>query len=113
MTYEEIVNKVRKTFEEADARRIFEHIAFEIDITGEVTGKMYFEVAHRACVIEPYNYYNNDGVITVSAETIMKLANIEIHLEDAIENGLVKFEGNMDKMKLCLDNIRLPGVKYK
>jgi len=113
MTYEEIVRRIRKSFEQADARRIFEHIAFEIVITGEVTGVLYFEVANRACVVEPYNYYDNDGVITASVDTLLKLADIEIHLEDAIRDGLVKFEGNEQKMRSCLDNIRLSGVKYE
>jgi len=112
MTYEEIVGKIRKTFEEADARRIHEHIAFEIAITGEVSGTMYFELANRACVIEPYNYQNNDGIITASAKVLLQLASTELHLKDALEQGLVRFEGNEEKMRTCLENIRLPGVKY-
>lgn len=112
MTYEEVVGKVRKTFEYADARRIFEHIAFEIDIVGEAAGAMYFEVSNRACVIEPYNYYDNDGVITTSAEVLLQLARLEIHFKEAIEKGLVGFEGNNHKMQLCLENLRLPGVEY-
>ncbi len=112
MTYEDIVYKVRGTFESADARRIFEHIAFEIDIIGEGAGAMYFEVSNRSCVIEPYNYYDNDGVITATADVLIKLANLELHLKDALEQGLLRFEGNNYKMQLCLDNIRLPGVKY-
>ena len=63
VTYEQIVKKVRKTFENADAREIFELVAIEVDIVGEGAGAFYFEVAERACVVEPYNYYNNDGRI--------------------------------------------------
>lgn len=113
MTYEEVVEKVRRTFENADARMIFEHIAFEIDIVGEAAGALYFEVSNRACVIEPYNYYDNDGVITSTADVLIKLANLEVHLEDAIRDGMLRFEGNEYKMRLCLDNIKLPGVEYK
>jgi len=112
MTYEEIVRIVRGTFEEADARSIFEHIAFEIDIVGEGACAMYFEVSNRACVIEPYNYYANDGVITASAEVLVKLANLELHMAEALEQGLLEFKGNQRKMQLCLDCLRLPGVKY-
>lgn len=112
MRYEEIVEKVRSTFEYADARRVHEHIAFEIDIIGEGAGALYFEVSNRACVIEPYNYYDNDGVITATADVLIKLADLELHLKDAIEQGLLRFEGNDYKMKLCLDYIRLPGVEY-
>lgn len=112
MTYEDVVYEVRKTFEYADARRIYEHIAFEIDLVGEITGAMYFEVSNRECVIEPYNYYDNDGVIIASAEVLIKLARLELHLKEAIDKGLLEFRGNEKKMKMCLENIRLPGVKY-
>lgn len=112
MTYEDVVNSVRKTFEHADARRIYEHIAFEIDIVGEVSGTFYFEVANRACVIEPYNYYDNDGILTASAEVLMNLGDIKIHLADALDKGLIAFEGDRRKLDICINNIRLPGVKY-
>lgn len=112
MVYEDVVYKVRNTFEYADARRIYEHIAFEIDIVGEASGAMYFEISNRECVVEPYNYYDNDGVFTSSAEVLIKLANLEVHLKEALENGMLRFEGNEHKLKLCLENIRLPGVKY-
>ncbi|MBQ0027219.1 MAG: SCP-2 sterol transfer family protein [Lachnospiraceae bacterium] len=112
MVYEDVVIKVRSTFEEADARRIYEHVAFEIDIVGEAAGAMYFEVSNRACVIEPYNYYDNDGVFVASADVLIKLSNLEVKLKDALESGMLEFRGNEQKLKLCLDNIRLPGVKY-
>lgn len=112
MTYEDVVHSLRKTFEQADARRIYEHIAFELVIVGEASGVLYFEVANRACVIEPYNYYDNDGVLTATAEAFLQLADLKIHLKEAIESGLIQFRGNDEKMKTCLENIRLPGVEY-
>jgi len=108
ITYEEIVEKVRATFEHADARRVFEHIAIEIDIVGEGAGAFYFEVAERACVIEPYNYYDHDGVITADADILLKLASKSIHLEEALKKGLVKYEGDERKIRKCLENIVLP-----
>lgn len=112
MTYEEIVKEVRKTFEHADARRVFEHVAIEIDIVGEGAGAMYFEIANRACVIEPYNYYDHDGVITGPGDIILKLGRKELRLADAIKQGLVTYEGDVRKLQLCVDNVRLPGIKY-
>lgn len=108
ITYEEIVRKVRATFEHADARRIFEHIAIEIDIVGEGAGALYFEVADRACVVEPYNYYDNDGVLTGDATVLLQLAAKKIHLKEALEQGLISFKGDERKLRLCLENIKLP-----
>ncbi|MBR6159093.1 MAG: SCP2 sterol-binding domain-containing protein [Lachnospiraceae bacterium] len=107
VTYEQIVKKVRKTFENADAREIFEHVAIEVDIIGEGAGAFYFEVAERACVVEPYNYYNNDGRIIATADVILNLADGKVRMREAWENGLFRFEGNEVKFQLLMDKIKL------
>ncbi len=108
ITYEQIVERVRKTFENADAREIFEHIAIEVDIVGEGAGAFYFEVAERACLVEPYNYYNHDGRIVATADVIMKLATKKIRMRDAWYKGLIRYEGNEVKFNTLLDKLRLP-----
>lgn len=107
MTYEEVVLKVRKTFEHADARTIFEHIAIEVDIVGEAAGAFYFEVAQRACVVEPYNYYDHDGVITATADTLCALADKKMTMMEAWDKGLIRYEGDERKFKLCIENIKV------
>ena len=107
ITYEQIVEKVRKTFENADAREIFEHVAIEVDIVGEGAGAFYFEVAERACLVEPYNYYNHDGRIIASADMILKLAAKKMKIRDAWYNGLIKYEGNEVKFNLLLDKLKV------
>ena len=107
VTYEQIVEKVRKTFENADAREVFEHVAIEVDIVGEGAGAFYFEVAQRACVVEPYNYYNNDGRIIATADVILKLAAKKLSVRNAWYSGQIQFEGNEVKFQLLLDKIKL------
>lgn len=107
ITYEQIVQKVRKTFENADAREVFEHVAIEVDIVGEGAGAFYFEVAQRACVVEPYNYYNNDGRIIATADVILKLAAKKLNMREAWQTGQIQFEGNEVKFQLLLDKIKL------
>lgn len=108
VTYEQIVKKVRKTFENADAREVFEHVAIEVDIVGEGAGAFYFEVAQRACSVEPYNYYNHDGRIIATADVILKLAAKKISVRDAWYNGLLRYEGNEVKFNLLLDKVKVP-----
>ena len=108
ITFEQIVKKVRKTFENADAREVFEHVAIEVDIVGEGAGAFYFEVAERACTIEPYNYYNHDGRIIATADVILKLASQKIHMREAWHTGQIQYEGNEVKFNLLLDKLRLP-----
>lgn len=107
VTYEQIVKKVRKTFENADAREVFEHVAIEVDIVGEGAGAFYFEVAQRALTVEPYNYYNNDGRIIATADVILKLAAKKLSLREAWLTGQIKFEGNEVKFQLLLDKIKV------
>ena len=107
ITYEQIVKKVRKTFENADAREVFEHVAIEVDIVGEGAGAFYFEIAQRALTVEPYNYYNNDGRIIATADVILKLAARKLHLRDAWKSGQIKFEGNEVKFQLVMDKVKL------
>ncbi|MCR5590059.1 MAG: SCP-2 sterol transfer family protein [Lachnospiraceae bacterium] len=108
ITYEQIVEKVRKTFENADAREVFEHVAIEVDIVGEGAGAFYFEVAQRACTVEPYNYYNHDGRIIATADVILKLAAKKMKMRDAWQKGLFTYEGNEVKFQLLLDKIKVP-----
>lgn len=107
ITYEYIVEKVRKTFEHADARQVFEHVAIEVDIVGEGAGAFYFEIAERAVCVEPYNYYDNDGRITATAEILIMLADKKITIKDAMEKGLIRFEGNEHKFFNCIKKVKV------
>ena len=107
ITYEQVVKKVRKTFENADAREVFEHVAIEVDIIGEGAGAFYFEVAERACTVEPYNYYNHDGRIIATADVILKLASRKISMLEGWEKGLYQYEGNEVKFRLLLDKVKV------
>lgn len=107
VTYEQIVKKVRKTFENADAREVFEHVAIEVDIVGEGAGAFYFEVAERACTVEPYNYYNHDGRIIATADVILKLAARKVTMIEAWQSGMFKYEGNELKFRMLLDKVKV------
>lgn len=110
MTYEEIVDLVRSVYEYADARNIFEHIAVQVNLEGEVQGAFYIEVAQRKVCVEPYDYHDRDGLITVTAETICAIVRQEITFTKAYETGLLRLEGNMDKLH-TLANIKIPKKK--
>ena len=44
MTYEEIFNKVKEAYENADASNVEGHIAIEFDVCGEGAGAFYAEI---------------------------------------------------------------------
>lgn len=45
MTYQELVEELRKLYEEVDASVIEEHFAIQINIVGEAEGALYVEFA--------------------------------------------------------------------
>lgn len=100
MTYDEIVLKVRDAFENADAREIFVHIAVQVNIVGEGSGAFYIEVAGRKVTVEPYDYYDRDGLWTTDAQTLVAISDGKLSLAQAIEQGVLKMEGNMEKMAM-------------
>ena len=51
--YLEQVERFRNVYEYADSRNIFEHIAIQINVSGEGAGILYMEVADRAVTVEP------------------------------------------------------------
>lgn len=106
MTYNEVVERVREVFEYADARNVFEHIAIQVNIIGdEACGIFYFEVAGRQISVEPYDYYDRDGILTTTAATLIDMCDDKITIKEAYEKGLVKFEGDLKKFNICLTNI--------
>ena len=99
MTYEEVVYKVRTAYENADARDIFEHIAVQVNIVGEGEGIFYIEVADRHISVEPYDYYDRDALLIMSAETVFAIADGKLSFHDAYHSGVLQCYGNMDKLR--------------
>ncbi|MBR4342146.1 MAG: SCP-2 sterol transfer family protein [Lachnospiraceae bacterium] len=113
MTYEQIVEMVRKVFEYADARNIYEHIAFQVNVVGEGEGIFYFEVADRQCVIEPYDYYDRDGLFITTGKALKDVCERKCTMRSSLSSGKMRFEGDVRKLELCLENIKLSYLDGK
>lgn len=97
MTYEEIVDRVREVYENADARQIYDHIAIQVDIVGEGGGVFYVEVAERHICVEPYDYFDRDVLITTDGETIVGIIEGKIGYQEAVDSGRFRVAGDMKK----------------
>lgn len=106
MTYEDVIYMVRKVFENADARRVLEHVAIQVNVTGEGEGIFYVEIAERQVCVEPYDYFDRDCLLIMSSETVKDLCEKKYSLRESIESGLVQFYGDKRKMYLCLDKVK-------
>ncbi len=97
MTYEELVQEIRKVFGTADVSGVKEHIAYQFNITGEAEGAFYAEISDGKLSIEPYEYYDRDVLFTSTAETLLNIVKGKLNAVHAFTIGKLKVEGNFDK----------------
>jgi Putative sterol carrier protein len=97
MTYEEIVDKVKELFSEADVSMIDEHLAYQFNITGEGEGAFYAEVKDGKLDIQPYEYYDRDSLFICSADVLFKIISGKLDPVLAFTLGKLKVEGSIEK----------------
>ena len=97
MTYHELVKKVQTALAKADASKIEEHIAVQVNVTGEAEGAFYMEVSGGVLYVAPYDYNDRDALLTVSGEDILAIAEGKLTMEKAYEEGKVQVELSGDQ----------------
>ncbi len=100
MTYEKMFEKVKKALTAADASGIGEHVAVQVNVTGEAEGWFYIEAADGKLNIEPYTYDDRDAILTASGEDLVALSAGKLALEQGMAEGKLTVEGNFDKFML-------------
>ena len=97
MTYQQVFDKVKALFANADVSGIQEHLAYQFTITGEGAGVFYVEVADGKLAIEPYEYHDRDAGFTCSADMLLKIAAGKADPIPAVMMGRLKVDGNIEK----------------
>ena len=97
MTYEEIFNKVKEQFSQADVSSVNEHLAYQFNITGEGEGVFYAEVNDGKLYVEPYEYFDRDAKFISDPDTLMKMAEGKIDPVWAFTTQKLRVEGNIEK----------------
>lgn len=111
MTYEELVSSIQKTYAKADAKSIPEHVAIQVNVTGEGEGAFYIEVAEGQIHVEPYEYYDRDAIISTSAEHILDIVSKKGSVEALMAAGQANVFGDVGKTRLLGDIKLKPGRK--
>lgn len=109
MTYEEIVAKVKKEFGSADVSKYEGHLALQINITGEGSGAFYAEINDGQLFIEPFDYKDNDAILTASGEDIVNILSGNLGAVEAFEAGKITVDGDISKalsIQLLLKKIK-------
>ena len=95
MTYQELVSKLKDTYQEKDASKISEHLAIQFNIQGEAEGALYLEITNGQLHVEPYEYYDRDILVTTSAADLLALAQGSLDILEAYQSGKISAEGNL------------------
>lgn len=97
MKYEELVATLKEASAGADASSVKEHIAVQFNVTGEAEGAFYLEIADGKVIIEPYEYYDRDVLVTIPDATLIEIFEGKLDFVDAFNEGKLKAEGNLGK----------------
>lgn len=97
MTFMEIVEKAKKEFGSADVSNYEGHLALQINVTGEGEGTFYAEISDGKLYIEPYDYKDNDAVLTADGKDILNIFNGKLDPVKAFENGKLTVTGDLGK----------------
>ena len=103
MTYEELVAKLQSAYGKHDASKIKDHLAIQFNVRGEADGALYLEILDGKIYVEPYEYYDRDILVTISAENLIAMAEDRLDVLDAYNNGLLTAEGDLGKALLLKD----------
>lgn len=98
MSFSEVVKKVEKAFGSADVSNYKDHLALQFNVTGEGAGIFYIEINEGKLFIAPYDYKDNNAVITVSSSDIVDVFGGKITEAEALETGKFAVEGDVAKV---------------
>lgn len=97
MTYEEIVAYTKTKLADVDLSDNKGHLAVQVNITGEGEGAFYIELDDSTAVVEPYEYFDRDVMLTASADVFMAIVEGKKDAAGAYLAGSLKVEGSLDK----------------
>lgn len=100
MTYEELVDHVRRVATKARISKLVGHVAYQFNVVGEAEGIFYLEIVDGRVKVEPYDYYDRNVLIITSAKTIMEMLSGRLQPMLAFTNGQIQVYGEVDQLKV-------------
>lgn len=94
MTYEAIVEFMKKNVKKSKTASVKNHVAVEFDIYGEGEGAFYVEISGGVPFVEPYEYYDRDAKVLISGDELEKLVKGEKTAAESMEDGILMLEGD-------------------
>ncbi len=111
MSYEEIISFARDNLKKTVSKNSIENTAVEFNIYGEGEGAFYIEIKDGKVSLEPYEYYDRDAKVIITAGELEKIINREKTAEESFREGTLTVEGNIDKAREILSVFKTPAKK--
>lgn len=96
MTYEELVERVRKATRKTQVSKGLGHVAFQFNVEGEAEGAFYVELSGGKINVEPYEYYDRDLIIVTSADVIVQMLEGKLQSRAAYSDGKLRVHGAVE-----------------
>ena len=98
MTYEKIVEKVKKALAKADVSEVKEHLAVQVDVYGEGEGAFYIEAKDDKVNVQPYEFFDHDLRIRCTGDEIVALAEGKKKIIDEVNTGNIEALRNVSRL---------------
>ena len=95
LTYEKIVDTVRKRFKDTDVSSVPGTLAFQFNVEGKGQGIFYLEIKDGKLRVEPYEYYDRNAIIIIKGSDLIKLINGKLDPVLAFTTDKLKVEGDV------------------
>lgn len=103
MTFEKKFETLKKSFVKADAKKLTENFAFQVNMTDEdCGGTFYIANLDGSLAVEPYDYKDNTAMLTGLSADVAKLAKGEV---------AVAVEGNVAQVEMFAKSFSKPAAK--
>lgn len=100
MAFEELVERVKDIYKNADASGIKEHVAIQFNVYGKAEGKFYLEIRNGEIDIQPFEYYDRDVIIQTTVDTLFDIMEGRTDIGQVYNAKTASFMGNLHKAAL-------------
>ena len=101
MTVDQLIGKVHKRLNGKDFQD--RELAIQVNLTGKIGGVFYIEIRNGEVSVMPYEYIDNDAIVSATMTNFDKLVTGRLDLMTVVDAGKIKVEGNLDKVVLLTE----------
>ncbi len=98
MTMTDLMKKFSVKLSDKDFADAQDKLAVQVNLTGKTEGVFYVEILEGKLSVMPYEYIDHDAIVNITMTNLDKILMGRLNAMDAITQGKLKVEGNVDKV---------------